>query len=412
MAAQVPGSTAEGLRQASLEPAQTSTPGPDPGPDDGFDENWYLGLYPDVAAAVAQKMFDSGLAHYQAFGRAEGRHGSVAHLAAEAAKGCSIPGNRDVLSSAEDRQARIKAVWSNDDQERNVRLLGYWLAHPMVVARVNTRISGDPGCDAYGRLERHLLQRGWKLPIERAASLGCGFGNLERDLVRRGLVHCIDAYDLADRAIDQAQRLAREAGIDSIRYHVADLNTLSLPEASLDAVFAHQAVHHVENLEALYASLHAALRPVGILHLHEFVGPSRFQWTDAQLAAVNNYLFSLPPHLRRLPDGQPKPPLYRPAVEAMIAVDPSEAVRSADILTVMDHLFKVIERRELGGTLLHLALGDIAQNFDMAEPGDRCQLERLFDLEDRMLADGVIGSDFVVVTAVPRQTETRPRRPS
>ena len=130
MAAQVPGSTAEGFETGQLGAGSNEHAWADPGPDDGFDESWVFGFYPDVAAAVAQKMFDSGLAHYQAFGRAEGRHGSAAHLAAEAAKGCSIPGNRDALS-AEDRQTGSRPL-----VER------YWLAHPMVVARVNTLSQG------------------------------------------------------------------------------------------------------------------------------------------------------------------------------------------------------------------------------------------------------------------------------
>ena len=178
----------------------------------------------------------------------------------------------------------------------------------MVVARVNALISGDPGCDAYCRLERLLRERGWRLPIERAASLGCGFGNLERDLVQRGLVSSIAGYDLAEGAIDEAQRLAGAAGLQGIRYCVADLDTLWFEKGSLDAIFAHQAVHHVDNLESLYASVRAALRPGGIFHLHEFVGPSRFQWTDAQLAAVNGFL--------ELPSTRIAPPPKRPAKTA------------------------------------------------------------------------------------------------
>ena len=157
-----------------------------------------------------------------------------------------------------------------------------------------------------------------------------------------------------------------------------------------------------ENLDGLYRSVHAALRPGGVFHLHEFVGPSRFQWTDAQLAAVNGYLDSLPAHLRRLPAGRAKPAMQRPTIEAMIDADPSEAIRSADILEALDPYFEIIERRDIGGTLLHLALGDIAQNFDPSNAEDQQHLQRLFDLEDQMLADGTIRSDFVVVTATPR----------
>ena len=39
----------------------------------GFDETWYLKNYPDVAGAVRSGVFRSGLQHYRAFGKAEGR---------------------------------------------------------------------------------------------------------------------------------------------------------------------------------------------------------------------------------------------------------------------------------------------------------------------------------------------------
>jgi SAM-dependent methyltransferase len=293
-------------------------------------------------------------------------------------------------------------VWSVDAEHRAEVCGWYWMAHPMVVARINAMISGDPSCDAYARLQRLLAERGWRLPIGRAVSLGCGSGNLERDLVQRGMVSTMDAYDLAEGAIERARRLACEAGMDSIRYHVADLEALTWPERSLDAVFAHQSVHHVGKLEVLHGAIRAALKPGGFFHLHEYVGPTRFQWTDVQLAAVNDVLESLPAHLRRLPDGRQKPPMQRPTLEAMIAADPSEAIRSAEILTTLQSDFEVVERRDIGGTLLHLALGDIAQNFDASSAEDRRQLERLFDLEDQMLAEGFVRSDFVVITAVPR----------
>src|SRR5438309_514355 len=83
---------------------------------------------------------------------------------------------------------------------------------------------------------------------------------------------------------------------------------------SVDAVFAHQSVHHVERLEALYATVRDALRPDAVFHLHEFVGPSRFQWSDAQLRLVNGLLDELPARLRRLPSGAAKPEVPRPTV--------------------------------------------------------------------------------------------------
>jgi SAM-dependent methyltransferase len=340
--------------------------------DEEFDEGWYTSFYKDVGAAVARGEFASGREHYAKHGRSERR------LPAPACR-------RDVWSVAPEPRAE-ECGW-------------YWMQHPSVQKRLNTLISGNPNCDAYAHLAYILADRQRPLPIARAVSLGCGFGALERCLASRGIVEYIKAYDLSEAAIAEARRLAREQQLRNIDYRVADLERLTLRANSVDAVFAHQSVHHVQGLERLFSEVRKALKPGGILHLHEFVGPSRFQWTVAQLALVNDYLCSLPTRFRKRPSGGPKHLVQRPTVEAMIAADPTEAVRSSDILAVLPSYFTIIEERWIGGALLHLALGDIAQNFDVNQPEDCFHLERLFALEDRMMAEGVIGSDFVVVTA-------------
>lgn len=304
-------------------------------------------------------------------------------------------------------QVTVNEFWSRDTEKRAQEQGWYWMAHPMVQARINTLISGDPDCDAYGRLERLYRERRWQLPIRRAVSLGCGFGNLERGLLARGWVEQITAYDLAEGAINQARVLAGQAGLaDRVTYAVADLDTLDLEPGSADAVFAHQAIHHVADLEHLYATVHAALGRKGVFHIHEFVGPTRFQWTDAQIRLVNEFMDALPPRLRRLPDFTPKGQMGRLSVAQMIAFDPSEAIRSSDLVAALAPWFEIVEERRIGGTLLQLALGDIAQNFDPADARDEAILLDLFAREDQAMADGTIGSDFVVLTAVPRRRRT------
>jgi SAM-dependent methyltransferase len=345
---------------------------PKPAKSQEFDEGWYISFYEDVGAAVARGEFTSGFDHYMKHGRSERRLPCQAH-------------GRDVWSVAPEQRAE-ESGW-------------YWMAHPLVQQRLNRQLSGDPNCDAYGQLVRVLASQGRLLPIARAISLGCGFGELERSLTSRGIVRKIEAYDFSEAAIAEACRLAWEQQLRNVTYQVADLEQLKLPTQSVDAVFAHQSIHHIDGLERLFSEIHKALKPGGIFHLHEFVGPSRFQWTEAQLALVNDFLSSLPLRLRRLPCGGPKPLLMRPTIDAMIAADPTEAVRSSEILIVLRRYFTIIEQHQLGGAVLHLALGGIVQNFAPDDPEDKGHLQRLFALEDRMMAEGVIGSDFVVVTA-------------
>jgi SAM-dependent methyltransferase len=303
-----------------------------------------------------------------------------------------------ILPEVSTRQ-KVNKLWSVSPKEKYDAQGWYWLSHPMVRERVNILISGNQWLDAYGCLGAWLQERGQAMPLGPSISLGCGFGDLERDLARRGMIREMDAYDLADGAIMEARRLAEEAGCGWVRYHVADLEAQEFPAGHYDAVFAHSSVHHVERLESLFATVRRALHPGGIFHLNEYVGPTRFQWTDAQLQLINDYLDSIPERLRQTPNGR-KPPVKRPTIEQMVAMDPTEAVRSAEIREVLLQHFTIAEDRPCGGTLLHMGLAEIAQNFSTADPEAVAYLHHFFDLEDTMMANGTIGSDFTVITAI------------
>jgi SAM-dependent methyltransferase len=406
-------------RFADLPFDQPSVPLPLPGDEQAlrdakgvcrFDEDWYRNTFSDVASAVQDGTYDSGLAHYLLYGWQEGRQ-PFDPAQAYARRTDSSPGAW--LNGVVGGATRIDEAWSVSPEEIAEDAGWYWMAHPTVRARSNALASGDPNQDAYHRLATLLQERGWTLPIRKSVSIGCGFGGLERDLSARRLVVEIDAYDIATGAVAEAERQARELGLLNIHYHVANLEALDLPPQSVEAVFAHSSVHHVERLEALYAVVQRALRPGGVFHLHEYVGPTRFQWTDSQLELANGFLDSLPERLRRQPNGELKEWLRRPTVEEMIAADPSEAVRSADLVGALTRYFDILELRPLGGTLAHIALGGIAQNFVPSSAEDDTFLQRLFAIEDEAMASGIIGSDFATITAIPKPLngiESTPKR--
>jgi hypothetical protein len=66
----------------------------------------------------------------------------------------------------------------------------------------------------------------------------------------------------------------------------------------------------------------------------DIIGPSRFQWTDAQLRIINDELRRLPKGLRRLISNRRKVKerVRRKSVHEIVTADPSEAVRSSEIL--------------------------------------------------------------------------------
>src|SRR6478672_408768 len=95
----------------------------DPAVAEAFDEAAYLQGNPDVARAVAAGVFESGLAHYESHGRAEGRLLKGYRPLPFSYK---LPDFEAVLSSACDRLAAYNArgfrrkIAPDDDMVRNV----------------------------------------------------------------------------------------------------------------------------------------------------------------------------------------------------------------------------------------------------------------------------------------------------
>lgn len=276
----------------------------------------------------------------------------------------------------------------------------HWTEHKAIQERINKRVSGDVHKDPYKYFIDFLNKKGINLPLARCLTLGCGGGDLERGLSKYNFCLKHDAYDLADDAIKKAGEKAESEGLKHICYDVIDINQISIAPNTYDVIFGVSSVHHFKNLEHIYSENHNALKPGGFFFLNEFVGPTKFQWTDKQLNIVNNLLKILPDKYRFIKkDSILKTECKKPTLKEMDSVDPSEAVRSEDILKLLPEYFKIMEKKDIGGTILHLLLEDIAANFDYGNSKDMRMLNMLFEIEDAFLETDEIGSDFVVVIA-------------
>jgi SAM-dependent methyltransferase len=159
------------------------------------------------------------------------------------------------------------------------------------------------------------------------------------------------------------------------------------------------AVHHIRNLEHFFAEVRRALKPGALFIMNEFVGPDQFQWTDRQFQLADNLLQRIPERYRRsVLSGHLKTRNVRQTVAHMNAVDPTEAIRSSEIIPLLRTSFDVIEQVDYGGTLLNLALEEITGNF-AETPEDLTALQPLFEAERDYLKRGVISSDFTVMVA-------------
>ncbi|MCA8956288.1 MAG: methyltransferase domain-containing protein [Planctomycetes bacterium] len=276
-----------------------------------------------------------------------------------------------------------------------VRHPDQWWDVPAVQRRWNELITGDAELGFRHWVAReYLAPRGGSLV---GLSVACGTGHRELLWARTGQFTVLHGYDLTPASIAQANAAAHAAGLDGcLTFRVGDVRTLELAAADrYDVIFGEHALHHLSPLREILADLDRNLKPDGLLVVDEFVGPRRFQWTRAQLAEINRLLQTLPEHLRRRTDGRIKRRVIRPSKLSMIHIDPSEAIESDRILPELEARFTRVTLRPYGGAILHLLLSGIAHHFCGDDPEAADWLQRLCAEEDRLMAEGVVASDFV-----------------
>ena len=273
-----------------------------------------------------------------------------------------------------------------------------WLHHPMVAAYKNRRVTGDPDQEWFSWVKREFAPAG----LPRGLSLGCGLGVVERKAIGAGLCRRVDAFDISPEAVRGAAALAREGEYPHTHYFVADLNQFALAPARWDIAFATMSLHHVSNLEDLFSEVARALKPGGLFVVDEYVGPSRFQFGERQLSYINAVLAALPRRLRQGPAGTEKGLFHGLDPEEVAAKDPSEAIRSEEILPTLERDFETLAKADYGGNLLQFLLSDIVGNFDPEREEDRTVMELLLLFEETLNEEGVLPSDFAVVVARKR----------
>jgi SAM-dependent methyltransferase len=297
------------------------------------------------------------------------------------------------LEAVTDEQ-RTAALWGRDAAQRAdvMRQRRHWSSHPVTAAEINRLISGDA---SVGWVE-HLKHTRFPRERARGMSLGCGSGAVVIDALRLGIVQQMEGIDLSSGAIEIATARSAAAGLGKrARFQVANVNAMEI-QGPLDLIVFEQSLHHVDALDTVLGNCAAALALDGWLVVNEYVGPDRFQWSGEAERLMNAILERLPDGYKRHPDdGSVKLSMQRVDPQAVIDLDPSEAIHSSAIIGALEARFECVERRDFGGTLLQFLLADIAANFDPDDYRDVALLRLTTLLETELIRCGVIGSDFV-----------------
>jgi hypothetical protein len=269
------------------------------------------------------------------------------------------------------------------------RALAFWQS-PVANAFIRERISGDGEVSPAGffaSLADESVRGG------PALSLRAGDTKLECELLRLGA--CAKMTILG--ATPERREYFGARIPDELRARV-DLEHAEAPDFTppepLTVVIANSSLHRSADPDALVARIGEWLAPGGMVYVDEFVGPDRFQWTDAQIEIVNQLLASLPQELRRDLANESngvKSEIGRPDPQRFARDHPTEAVAGERIRAALDANLEAVALRPYGGAIYHQLFARIMGNF-----ADRPELVRAILAFDAILTErGVVDSDYL-----------------
>lgn len=245
----------------------------------------------------------------------------------------------------------------------------------------------------------------------RFASLGCGNCDTEVRVARllrdRGLGHfTIECIDINDAMLERGRRMAAEEGLDAhIVASRGDFNDWR-PQGRYDAVLANQSLHHVMNLEGLFAAVDGALTPNGRFVTSDMIGRNgHMRWPEAA-AIVQEFWQELPPGYRRNVQLRRYEPRF---LDWDCSVAGFEGIRAQDILPLLLERFDFELFLGYGNVIDPFVDRSFGPNFDADAPWDRDFIDRVHARDEAELLAGRITPTHMLAV-LRRRPYPGPRR--
>lgn len=278
---------------------------------------------------------------------------------------------------------QVAAYWDQMTKAPTTGVTRWWQSK-IIVAHINEVVCGKSLPGAHAGFHELLRKEAEGHPFRRAVSIGCGEGSKERSLVSMGLVESFDLYELSSARVERGMAAAQKAGLaQRMRFHLGDAFAEVQP-AQFDLVYWNNALHHMIDVDEAVRWSKSALSERGVFAMDDYTGESRFQWSDAALAAATRVRELLPRRLLAHPQQTHQllgTRVDRPNAVKLAEVDPSEAADSSRILSAIGRHFPNAQVILTGGCIYHLALKDAIGNFGEA---DEPLLKSLLLLDDAL----------------------------
>lgn len=296
--------------------------------------------------------------------------------------------NRDQPSFSPVQRASA-AHWERVLAQGTSGLRLHWWEDTTTLRHINMLVCGSPLEQLHAGFHRiiveKLLASNPRTTI-RALSVGCGTGAKEIDLIRSAdgrLKFAFHCFDVSSVAIECATNLALQEGLDQqISFKLADAFSLDLGE-EWDLVYWNNSLHHMLDTAQAIAWSSSRLRQGGLFAMDDYVGPDRFQWSDATIQRATLLLQSLTIQQRADPH-HPQVILREtaacPPIDHVIRTDPTEAADSSNILPALQRQFgSTLEWIPTGGLAYFICLDGLFENFQT--PQELHQLQQLLQID-------------------------------
>jgi SAM-dependent methyltransferase len=265
----------------------------------------------------------------------------------------------------------------------------YWNRFPLVVKHINKLVSNDESVpwpkyvsERFGGGSRALIPN-------------CGNGHVEQSLFTHGGITSAYGIDLSEASIETARASATATGMP-FEYLVADINHVDLSGLKFDRVVNNAAFHHIAYLDRFVRKALEAIDEDGLLLSWDYVGPDRNQYPWRIWSRMVEFNATLPQRYQAH--------LKYPHLKTMLATDPTEAVHSALIMTVVERYFDIVEISRVGGALAYQILFENEALFQaQGTQGGRDVVRAILDADLAHTREHPEDCLFAFVVARPRK---------
>ncbi len=212
--------------------------------------------------------------------------------------------------------------------------------------------------------------------------------NLARSLIDAGTINFhVTCLDLNPVMLRRGRRLVEQLGLERhFRFEGADFNRWT-PDRQYDVVIANQVLHHVVELERLFAAIRTSLAENGLFLTSDMIGRNGHQrWPEAREALEplwaelpREYKFN---HLRYRVDE-----VFR---DRDCSQDSFEGIRAQDILPLLVEHFEFELFVPFGNLIFVFVDREYGPNFDPDREWDRAFIDRVAELDERLILEGTL----------------------